>query len=189
MNEKNVFIIQFVKSRKLNYNIALTTLSCVLFLESIPTRNTQRTKSKSIMEVIPCYFRHDRAFRVLFKGKMPEYTINNKSLTKRKRQSLLGKAKKKNPVLEGHRYLEFLEQNPGLTYKNVADEFDITKARVSQMIAIVKKLPQEITNYFMSNNESLDLSYFTERKLRPLTLLKSDKTKIEMFCKMKEGMV
>ncbi len=55
------------------------------------------------------------------------------------------------------------------------------------MIAIVKKLPQEITNYFMSNNESLDLSYFTERKLRPLTLLKSDKVKIEMFRKIRES--
>lgn len=139
------------------------------------------------MEVIPCYFRHDRAFRVLFKGKMPDYILNNKALTKREWQFHAGKAKKKNPVLEGHRYLEFLEQNPGLTYKNVADEFNITKARVSQMIAIVKKLPQEITDYFMNNNESLGLSYFAERKLRPLTLMKSDEAKIEMFREIKES--
>jgi hypothetical protein len=83
--------------------------------------------------------------------------------------------------------MEFLEQNPGLTYKNVADEFNITKARVCQMIAILKKLPQEIKDYFMNNNESLDPSYFTERKLRPLTLLKSDKVKIDMFREIKES--
>jgi hypothetical protein len=118
---------------------------------------------------------------VLFKGKTPEYIRKYKGLTKRERQSLLGKVKKKNPVLEGHRYIEFLEQNPGLTYKNVADEFNITKARVSQMIALVKKLPKEIIDFFMSNNDSLDLSYFTERKLRPLTLLKSDDAKVARF--------
>ena len=55
------------------------------------------------------------------------------------------------------------------------------------MIAILKKLPQEIKDYFMNNNESLDLSYFTERKLRPLTLLKSDKVKIDMFREIKES--
>lgn len=55
------------------------------------------------------------------------------------------------------------------------------------MIAMVKKLPQEIRDYFMNNNESLDLSYFTERKLRPLTLLKSDKVKIDMFREIKES--
>jgi hypothetical protein len=55
------------------------------------------------------------------------------------------------------------------------------------MIAIVKKLPQEIRDYFMKNNESLGLSYFTERKLRLLTLLKSDKVKIDMFREIKES--
>jgi putative heme iron utilization protein len=105
-------------------------------------------------------------------------------------RSFLRKSKsveRKNPIMEAYKYLEFLEQNPGLTYKNVADEFDTTKARVCQMIAVVKKLPQEITNCFMSNNESLDLTYFTERKLRPLTLMESDQVKIEMFNEIRES--
>jgi hypothetical protein len=145
---------------------------------------------KSVAEIIPCFYRIENCFQVLVNGDKPASIPTGKMLSLRDWRSFLRKSKsveRKNPILEGRRYLEFLEQNPGLTYKNVADEFDITKARVSQMIAIVKKLPQEITNYFMSNNDSLDLTFFTERKLRPLTLMKSDKVKIEMFREIRES--
>lgn len=57
------------------------------------------------------------------------------------------------------------------------------------MIAIVKKIPREITDFFMYNNESLDLTYFTERKLRPLTLMEAEDAKIEMFRKMKNNIM
>ncbi|MGA1867707.1 MAG: MarR family transcriptional regulator [bacterium] len=34
------------------------------------------------------------------------------------------------------RYLEYLDKVPHSTYRDIEDEFNITKARVSQMIAI-----------------------------------------------------
>jgi hypothetical protein len=67
----------------------------------------------------------------------------------------------------------------------VADEFGVSKAKVSQMIALIKKLPQEIVNYFYMENNSENMKYFTERKLRPLTILNSDEEKIESFYKIK----
>jgi len=53
------------------------------------------------------------------------------------------------------------------------------------MIALVKKLPQEIIDYFTGKVEPANLNYFTERRLSPLTLLKSDEAKIERFREMK----
>ncbi len=88
--------------------------------------------------------------------------------------------------MEGYKYLEYLESNSDLTYRDAAENFNVTKARVCQMIALAKKLPKEITDFFIKENDSLDFSYYTGRKLRPLTLLKSDKEKIERSERMKK---
>jgi len=52
------------------------------------------------------------------------------------------------------------------------------------MIALVKKLPKEIVDYLMEDEEPRKFSYFSERRLRPLTLLKSDKEKMKYFIGM-----
>jgi hypothetical protein len=104
--------------------------------------------------------------------------------SQREWHSHLSKAKWKNPILEGQKYLGYLESDPNLKYRDVANKFRVSKARVSQMIALVKRLPQEILYYLTSADMSQDLSYFTERKLRPLTLMESDDKKIEKFLQM-----
>ena len=57
------------------------------------------------------------------------------------------------------------------------------------MQSFVKKLPQEIIDYFLYENEHLNLNYFTERKLRPLTLLASDDDKLRKFYEMQEAIL
>ncbi len=54
------------------------------------------------------------------------------------------------------------------------------------MIALCKRLPPEITEYLVNTDESEILKHFTERKLRPLTLLASDEDKIKKFYEMRE---
>jgi hypothetical protein len=93
----------------------------------------------------------------------------------------------KNPIFEGQKYLTYLESNPDFKYKDIAKKFKVSRARVSQMIALVRKLPKEILDYFYKENNSEELKYLTERKLRPLTLLKSDSEKIEQFKNMAGG--
>ena len=57
------------------------------------------------------------------------------------------------------------------------------------MIALCKRLPAEITDYLINTEEPEILKQFTERKLRPLTLLESDDDKITKFDEMKEALV
>jgi len=52
------------------------------------------------------------------------------------------------------------------------------------MIALVKKLTREIIDCFSNSDEPIDLSYFTEKKLRPLTLMRSDGAKVKRFGEM-----
>ena len=54
------------------------------------------------------------------------------------------------------------------------------------MIAICKRQPIEITEFLMNTDEPEILKYFTERRLRPLTLLASDEDKITKFGEMME---
>ncbi|MGA1867721.1 MAG: hypothetical protein ACMUJM_04150 [bacterium] len=83
--------------------------------------------------------------------------------------------------MEGFKYLEYLKEIPGSTYKDIGKEFNISKARVSQMIALITRLPEEIIDFLISKNESEYLSYFTERRLRPLTKIKNPELQREKF--------
>jgi hypothetical protein len=58
----------------------------------------------------------------------------------------------------------------------------------SEMVALHKRLPAPITDYLMNNDEPEVLKYFTERRLRPLTLLATDDEKLRKFEEMKEAM-
>jgi hypothetical protein len=81
--------------------------------------------------------------------------------------------------------LDCLNNNPDFTYRDVADKFGVSKSRVSQMIALVKKLPKEILDYFYTENKSERIFCLTERKLRILlTLLDSGENKIEEFIRI-----
>ena len=91
--------------------------------------------------------------------------------------------------MEANKYLEYLETHPALTYQDVAKKFGISKARVSQMIALVKKLPRAIIDCLIDKAEPENLCYFTERRLRPLTLMESDEAKIGRFREMKDGLL
>lgn len=56
------------------------------------------------------------------------------------------------------------------------------------MIALVTILPKEIIDFLADKSDPQYLSYFTERKLRPLTLLESDEEKVEQFRGMVESL-
>jgi len=91
-----------------------------------------------------------------------------------------------NPVRIGFEFVEYLNKNPNATYDDLSVDAGITKARVCQMIALCKRLPPEITDYLINTDEPEILKHFTERRLRPLTLLVSDEDKIKKFYEMRE---
>jgi len=89
---------------------------------------------------------------------------------------------KGNPILEACKYADFLKEDAGATYDDAAVAFGVTKARVCQQIALLKKLPNQIIDAIASVPGANQ--YITERKLRPLTLLATDEEKISRFEEM-----
>ena len=122
--------------------------------------------------------------KVLQRGEKPDNIASDKPITKREWTSASRKSSWKNPIKEGEKYLDCLTNNLDFKHRDVAEKFGVSKARVSQMIALVKKLPQEIINSFYNKDNLGNLRNFTERKLRPLTFLESDEKKMEEFIKL-----
>jgi hypothetical protein len=54
--------------------------------------------------------------------------------------------------------------------------------------ALYNRLPSRITKYLMNIVEPEILKHFTERRLRPLTLLAYDEDKIKKFDEMREAL-
>ncbi|MDB9822679.1 hypothetical protein OAC89_03175 [Deltaproteobacteria bacterium] len=151
----------------------------------LPGSSTQRTKlGRTVSEIIPCFYIYNKKKKVLCAGEKSINFPSNKAISAREWQSALSKSHRKNPILEGKKYLSCLEINPNFKYQNVANKFNVSKARVSQMIALVKKLPTEIIDYLINQKNPEDVKYFTERRLRPLTLMGPDEEKIKRFWEM-----
>ena len=129
------------------------------------------------------YYRYFNKNKALCRGKKTDIIDSKKPITQREWKSASKKNRRKNPIKEGEKYLDCLNSNPDFNYRDVAEKFRVSKTRVSQMIALVRKLPKEILDYFNIENKS-KISCFTERKLRPLTLLITDEEKINQFSKM-----
>jgi hypothetical protein len=58
----------------------------------------------------------------------------------------------------------------------------------SVLLYLYNRLLSRITEYLMNEDEPGILKYFTERRLRPLTLLASDADKLREFDEMKKAL-
>ena len=94
-----------------------------------------------------------------------------------------------NPINVGFRFVQYLKDHSDSTYDDLSGMFGISKARVCQMIALYNRLPARITDYLMNTDEPEILKHFTERRLRPLTLLASDGEKLKKFDEMIEAIL
>jgi len=126
---------------------------------------------------------------ILSKGQKPATFPANKAITQKDwKRSIRQKRKLTNPVRTGFEFVEYLNKNPNATYDDLSVDAGITKARVCQMIALYKRLPAEITDFLMNVDESKILKHFTERKLRPLTLMATNEDKIRKFTEIRESL-
>ena len=79
--------------------------------------------------------------------------------------------------MEGQEYLKLYLSGDCPTYETIAKKFGITRARICQMIALARKLPDGIVAVFSDIKYADKLQQITERKLRPITLMKTDREK------------
>jgi len=89
------------------------------------------------------------------------------------------------PLREAMRCQRLLNDPYIRSQLDIARELGITKARVSQVMALLKLTP-EIQKALLALQDQNIIRFFSERRLRPLLTIKSPRKQIREFNKMKE---
>lgn len=126
--------------------------------------------------------------RLFVRGAKPTELSETAKITARQWKVHQNDQKRENPIQTGFRYLKVFEQNSVTSYAKAAQILGVSRIRVYQMVSLVTKLPREITDYVLQQpDDQCAQRHFTERRLRPLTVLKSDEEKVVQFGIMVEG--
>ncbi|MBN2448956.1 MAG: hypothetical protein JXR77_01120 [Lentisphaeria bacterium] len=91
---------------------------------------------------------------------------------------------RESPILTGLRYLRLFEQESVTTYARAASILGVSRQRVYQLVSLVTRIPTPIMDYLVSNEDPAIDRFFTERRLRPLTVLPGDEAKYSLFVSM-----
>ena len=67
---------------------------------------------------------------------------------------------RKNILAEAVRFNKFHEENPGLTYEAIGRHFGVTRARVSQLISLVERLPKNFIDQLAGSTDQNVIKLF-----------------------------
>ena len=67
------------------------------------------------------------------------------------------------------------------TYAQAAEILGTSRQRAYQMVSLVTRLPDEIREFVLRNQDPVVARFFTERRLRPLTQIVGDDPQMECF--------
>jgi len=115
------------------------------------------------------------------RGRKPNELARIAKISARRWEQYENHCQRENPVLKGMRFLQVFEQESVKTYAEAAEILGVSRQRLYQLIWLVTKLPQDVKDYLIANEDPAILRYFTERRLRPLTKLGTDADKLAQF--------
>ncbi len=73
--------------------------------------------------------------------------------------------------MDAYHYKALIEKDPGInTQADIASKLGYTRARISQIIALLRLHP-DIQKELMEMVDQEEIKYYSERRLRPLTLM------------------
>ena len=73
---------------------------------------------------------------------------------------------------------------PPRTYAQAAEILGVSRERVYQLTALVTKLPPQIKDFLASTEDPAVLRFFSERRLRPLTMLTDRAAQMAQFAEL-----
>jgi len=85
------------------------------------------------------------------------------------------------------KYAEVFAEPSIITKAQIGDRFGISRARISQVMSLLE-LDESIQAYLLSIDDASEHNYFTERKLRPIALLKDKNDQKATFNKLMNDM-
>jgi hypothetical protein len=128
---------------------------------------------------------------VFIRGRKPQELAHIARITARQWAQYESGLKRGNPILKGLRWLRVFEDESVRTYAQAAEIIGVSRERVYQLTSLVTKLPPRIKDFLAGTKDPDLLRFFTERRLRPLTMLSDAEVQMaqfgELLAEAKEG--
>lgn len=93
-----------------------------------------------------------------------------------------------NPVALALSFRKMLDQGTVRDQSQLAQQVDLTRARVTQLLNLLK-LPPAVITELSAAKDSAKIAFFTERRLRSMTKLTSAQEQLEAFQTMRKQFV
>lgn len=128
---------------------------------------------------------------MFIRGRKPQELAHIARITARQWAQHERDLKRDNPVLKGLRWLRVFEDESVRTYAQAAEIIGVSRERVYQLTSLVTKLPPRIKDFLAGTEDPAVLRFFTERRLRPLTMIPDGEAQMAQFAELlaaaKEG--
>ena len=151
----------------------------------LPGRNLASTMSvKSAWEVTPYYTRAYEKGCLFVRGDKPKELAAIAKITARQWHRYKNGRHRDNPILKGLQCLKVFEDESVRTYAQAAEILGVSRERVYQLTALVTKLPPQIKDFLIGTEDPAVLRFFTERRLRPLTMIPDGEKQMAQFAEL-----
>ncbi|MEI7999086.1 MAG: hypothetical protein WCH62_06230 [Candidatus Omnitrophota bacterium] len=136
----------------------------------LPSPITERTPLILTIHM-PIYFIFNKDKRLqIIEGKAPYGISTDKRITRRLLKQHQPVVCKPNPITIAMKYQEIYNDSDYQSLEKVAQQFGVSRVRIHQMLNLLK-LDQRIIEYLMAMTNPTQINYWTEHRLRKLTLL------------------
>lgn len=140
----------------------------------LPGRCTQRTRNRLNL-CIPIYLNYNgRTSLEITEGKAPYDIYANNRITRRLLRQHKPVICKPNPIKTALKYQRMYEDATYQSMEKVAQELGITRARVSQMLNLLK-LDQRIIDFIQNITNPRQSNFWNEHRLRNIAVLPIEK--------------
>jgi hypothetical protein len=127
----------------------------------LPDRDSKRTNSKVVSEVLPYFYKWQNKTKTLFRGPKPDNFPKNKIINKKEQHHIYYVESYQNPMEKAMEFEQIMKAE-NITQSALAEKLGISRVRVSQYLSLLK-LPQQKIEYILENGKN---KMITERSLR-----------------------
>jgi hypothetical protein len=154
---------------------------------AFPDRSAQRTKKPLLVAHLRvAYFKRCVKRRHIFETGNKPHPFQGSAPSRRAWQSFPSNQKRENPILVAERFQAQLRLPSFSTYAQVADYFGVGRVMVAYHIALLVRLPADFVDWLRGCEDPTVLRHFTERRLRPLTRVRSQDEQVAILERMKK---